>query len=93
MSDHDDQMTLGEVGRAVRRLETAVQALSSQMTVALGPVGELRVHVENAKTDINEQWGVVRALEKRVNAIELRAAGVAGGVCAVAFLVKFLLGK
>lgn len=93
MADHDDQMTLGEVGRAIKRLEGAVQALSTQMTVALGPVGELRVHVENCKKDIDELATTGRTLSGRVDVIELRAAGVAGAVSALILLGKFLLGK
>jgi len=66
----DSDVTLGEVNRAVKRLEAAIQNLSGQMTVALGPIGELRVHVEDALADINEQWSFVRTLEARVNKIE-----------------------
>lgn len=89
----DDNITLGEVGRAVRRLESAVSHLSDQMTVALGPIGELRVHVDNAKQDINELAAAVRENKTRTETIEIRAAGVAGGITAIAFLLKFLLGK
>ncbi len=84
--------------------ENAIQALSSQMTIALGPVGELRVHVENAKQDINELWAALRTETElrisedkgnasRIGSIELRAAGVAGGVTVLIMLGKFLLGK
>lgn len=94
MSDHnDDAMTLGEVGRAVKRLEAAVEALSSKMTVTLGPIAELRVHVENAKQDIDELAAGMRLNAERIDRIELRAAAVAGGVTALGLFLKFLLGK
>lgn len=91
--DTHDDVTLGEVDRSVKRLETAVAALSGQMAVALGPLAELRVHVDNAREDIDELANAQRACDSRVDKIELKAAGVAGGVTAIAFLVKFLVGK
>lgn len=89
--DTHDDVTLGEVDRSVKRLEAAVAALSGQMAVALGPIAEVRVRLENAREDINEIASAQRACTSRMEKIELRAAGVAGGVSALAFLAKFLL--
>jgi hypothetical protein len=53
----------------------------------------MRVTIANQEKDINELAEKVRIVEKAMNAIELRAAAVTGGIMGIVFLVKFLLGK
>lgn len=92
MTDQDD-ITLGEVGRAVKRLEAAVATLSGQMTIALGPVSVHSVQIENIRTDVDELANAMRTNSARIDKIELRAAAVAGAVTVIGFLIKFLLSK
>ena len=103
MTDHDE-LGSGEIRRGFDRLEKQIEAmqqdvsrryhsLSDKMTTALGPIGELRVHLENAQKDVDRIATTQRGLVNRVGQIEIRAAAVAGGVTAAVFLVKFLIGK
>lgn len=101
--DNDD-LAPGEIRRAFERLEKQLgsmqedvskryHSLADKMTVALGPIGELKVHVDNCRADINELGQAIRETKARTDKIELRAAAVAGGITTVALVIKFLLGK
>lgn len=105
MTDHDnDQFGPGEIRRGFERIEKQLDAmqkdvsgryheLANKMNAALGPVSELLYRAEQSKEDLDELAVKVRVNEGRIMKIEARAAAIAGGITAVIFLVKFLMGK
>lgn len=74
-----DDLTLGEIGRSVTRIESAVRDLTNQVQAGIGPVSELRVRVTNVEDDID-------ALGKKVEDMKTRSDRLIGGIGLLAFL-------
>ncbi len=108
--DEQNGETIGEVSRTLRRLEISMDRhqqdtqrrfgdLANSMQVALSPISEFRVHIDNARKDIDLLWSDYRkaesdhvtqidALKERQRLMELRAAAVSGGVAVIMFIIK-----
>jgi phage host-nuclease inhibitor protein Gam len=104
MGNENDDLGPGEIRRGFTRLEAQLDKmaedvsrryndLANKMTSAIGPISEVRYRCDEHRKDIDELADKLRTVEKAQNLMELRAAGIGGGVAAVAFIVKFLLGK
>lgn len=89
----DEEMGQGEIMRGFARLERQLETVQTTLNNVVGPVGVLRITVENTSKDVDKLGEKVRVVEKALNTIELRAAAVTGGIMAIIFIVKFLLGK
>lgn len=84
------EITLGEVGRRLASLETAVHALSGQMQVALGPLGEMRVRLDIQERDLNGLGEKITDMEERIEAVQRRADLQAGGIAVAAFIATLI---
>lgn len=93
MPNEYDELGPGEIRRGFARLEQQVNDLANKMTAAIGPMSEVKFRCEEHRKDIDQLADKLRVLEKAQNLMELRAAGIGGGVAAIAFIVKFLIGK
>lgn len=101
---NDDDMGLGEMRRGFERLEKQLEAmqkdvsaryhaLSDKMTSALGPVSEVRFRCDQQEKDLGEIATKLRIVEKAQSLMELRAATIGGGVAAIVFIIKFIVGR
>lgn len=89
MSD-PQEMTPGEMGRSLARIETNIASLSNQMLGAIAPVSEMKVKVERCQDDINGLGTKLTILNEKVDAVKTRADRASGGVALLAFLSGFL---
>jgi hypothetical protein len=80
----EPSMTMGELGRAVARIEEQVTALNETVTEAFGP---LSVHAVLHQQHLE----ALRQLNGRVEVIQLRAAFIAGAVAAAGALIEWAL--
>lgn len=76
----DNDVTLGEIARAVRRIEGNLRELRE----AVAPIGALGVRMSNIEEDVVH-------LSAKVDSIETRSAAIAGGISVIAFLAKYIL--
>lgn len=92
MSDVSDQneLTIGEIGRSVARIELSVTNLANQVQTALAPVSELKVKVERCQADINGLGAKLTDVDEKVEAVKARADRAAGGAAMLAFLSGFV---
>lgn len=74
----DDEITPGEIRRALRRLEDG----QARLETAIAPLGVLAVRVDGHEKAIT-------ALEADVKAITVKSATVAGGISVIGFLAQF----
>lgn len=84
------ELTLGEIGRSVSRIELAMAHLSNQMQMSIAPVSELKVRVERCEADINGIGSKMTAISDKVDAVKTRADRAAGGVAVLAFLAGMI---
>lgn len=79
-------ITLGEIGRSVDRIEATVNnlALQVQAVVTLTTAHSVKLDVETRRSD---------DLEKKVDALSARSAYISGGIAAIATLANYLFGK
>lgn len=82
----DQDITLGEIGRSIDRIETAVKNLAVQMqTVALlTSAHDIKLVTEKERVD---------DLEKKVDSLSTRAAYISGGVAGIAGLINWFIGR
>lgn len=80
-----EDITLGEIGRSVDRIEATVNnlALQVQAVVALTTAHGIKLDVESKRND---------DLEVKVDTLATRSAYISGGVAAIVAGVNFLLG-
>lgn len=85
MTQVETDITLGEIGRSVDRIEATVNnlALQVQAVVALTTAHTIKLDVEGKRTD---------ELEAKVDALATRSAYISGGVAALIAGVNFLFG-
>lgn len=85
MTIEQQDITLGEIGRSVDRIEATVNnlALQVQAVVSLTTAHTIKLDVEGKRTD---------ELETKVDALATRSAYISGGVAALVAGVNFLLG-
>jgi hypothetical protein len=89
----DEDMGQGEIRRGFARLEKQLDTVQLTLNTVMGPVGELRVIVNNVVKDVDELGEKVRMTDTKVSLIEIRNAAITGGVMSIFFLIKFLLSK
>lgn len=89
MSDLQE-MTPGEMGRSLARIESNIANLSNQMLGAIAPVAELKVKVESCREDINGLGSKLTILNDKVDAVKARADKASGAAALLAFLSGFL---
>lgn len=85
ISDQQD-ITLGEIGRSVDRIEATVNnlALQVQAVVGLTTAHSVKLDVETRRSD---------ELEKKVESLAARSAYISGGIAALATVANYLFGK
>jgi sensor histidine kinase regulating citrate/malate metabolism len=88
-------ITIGEVARRLddvkgmlMDLQDRTHELSNQMNVALGPVSELRVHVQMAQKDIDNVSRKCDSTNDRMRMVEIRAASLAGGISVLIWVIS-----
>ncbi len=84
-----DDLTIGEIGRSVARIEATVTNLSGQMQTAIAPVTELKVRVERCESDINGLGVKIENVNAKADAIKTRADRASGAAALLAFLSGF----
>lgn len=89
MSDQQE-LTIGEIGRSVARIELSVTNLANQVQTALAPVSELKVKVERCEADINGIGTKLTDLDEKFDALKSRADRASGGAALLAFASGFL---
>lgn len=80
-----DELTLGEVARSVKRIESAVDGLSRQMQTALGPVSVHTAQIDAIESDMKEMRGEVRDVTATAN----KVAGVGAVLAVLAGLIPW----
>lgn len=82
----DQDITLGEIGRSVDRIEKTVNnlALSMQASMTLAAAHGVRIDTETKRTD---------ELESKVDGLVTKSAYISGGIAALISAVNFLFGK
>lgn len=83
MNQPIEGVTLGEMARAVTRIETAVNLLSGQMQTALGPISILVERVSRLERDLNE-------MGEKLDAVRVRSDRISGAVALAAFALSFV---
>lgn len=90
---HED-LTLGEIGRSVTRIETAVRELANQVQSGISPVTELKVRMEIAEADINKLGAKVKndidQLDVKVDDIKTRSDRMIGAIGLLTFLASLI---
>jgi hypothetical protein len=89
MADTHD-LTIGEIGRSVSRIESALTHLSGQVQMSIAPVSELKVRVERAETDINGIGTKLVTLDDKIDAVKTRVNIASGGLSVLAFLSSMI---
>jgi phage shock protein A len=104
MTEHDplDPMD-GEVGRALTRIETSVDALTREvrerahalkndMTLLIKPISTLEAQAANMDRQLERHDGEIKHLTLDVRAVEVRAAAISGGIAVLVGVIEVLLG-
>lgn len=85
-----DDLTIGEIGRSVARIEATVTHLSNSMQTAIAPVTELKVRVDRCHEDINGLGAKIEVVNVKVDAVKARADRAAGAAALLAVLSSFV---
>jgi hypothetical protein len=64
-----DDLSIGEIGRIVTKVEAKIDVLSSQMLGTIGPIAVMKDKLERAEKDINEVHQNNRVLAERLAAL------------------------
>lgn len=102
MTDQDE-ISLGEIARAVKRLEAAFAThqtesrsrfheLANTMNAALAPIGVHTVQIESQQKAIGRLDDDLSTLTEKVDSVATRAATIAGGIGVAAFIAQFVPG-
>lgn len=76
---NDNDVTLGEIGRAVKRIEAQLATLTKDVSDALVTASTLNLRMKTAETDIERIDGDVKA-------VSTQAARISGAVGLLAFI-------
>lgn len=85
-----DDLTIGEIGRSVSRIEATVTHLAGQMQTAIAPVSELKVRVDRCEEDINGLGVKIDDVNTKIDAVKTRADRAAGGIAILAFVAGLI---
>ena len=81
----DSELTPGEIGRSLLRIESALVKLANDLQVAIAPVTALEVRMDITDESVNK-------LGTKVEAVQARAAFISGGIAGIGAVVNFLFG-
>jgi peptidoglycan hydrolase CwlO-like protein len=90
MTEPND-LTLGEIGRSVARIEATITSLSNQVQTALAPIAEVKVKVERCEVDINALGAKITALDEKVDTVKSRNDVVSGASASLAIVGAWLV--
>jgi hypothetical protein len=102
MTDQDE-ISLGEIARAVKRLEvefakhrdesrSRFHELANTMNATLAPVSIHTIQIESQQKAIGRLDDDLSALTEKVDAVVTRSATIAGGIGVAAFVAQFIPG-
>lgn len=82
----DTDITLGEIGRSVDRIEATVNnlALIVQATSSLTATHSVKLETAEKRTD---------EVEKKLDSLATRSAYISGGIATIAAGINFFLGR
>lgn len=82
----DQDITLGEIGRSVDRIEAMVNSLSLnvQATTALVTAHNVKIDVEARRVD---------DLDKKVESLATRSAYISGGIATIVAALNYFFGR
>ncbi len=86
-------VTLGEVARSQKRMESALSTLSSQMQTQLAPVSVLGEQIRQINDHLRATDGHVDELDKRVVAVQVKSGYIAGIIAAGGVAINLFLGR
>lgn len=82
----EQEVTVGEIGRSVDRIEATVNnlALQVQAVVGLTTAHSVKLDVETRRSD---------ELEKKIDTLVSRSAYISGGIATLGMVANYIFGK
>lgn len=84
MTDGQEK-TIGEIGRAVERIEAQLEALTAKVNEVVVPVSTLGIRMTSAETNLLRLDGDVKSVTKF-------SATISGGIAVLSFFANWLKG-